>query len=94
MDAPYPPIPGPGDTRLLARGGFYIYLLMSLEVLPQHRTSRHLWDREPLFLITAAYLGGRVAFKHVGIYRLPYLPRTKLPGSGRLVGEEYRLREV
>ena len=84
-DAPYPPLPGPGGSRLVACGGGVV-VLTTLEELPP------LPPRvDPAFLLTAIYKVGRHAFRD--LEAIPYLPRHEFPGSGKLTGEEFRIVE-
>ena len=85
VDAPYPPLPGPGGSRLLACD-FDVVVLTTLE-----RVSERLYEVTPVHLLTAIYKVGRQAFKH--IYAVPHLPVCGFPGSGKLTGEEFRIVE-
>lgn len=84
VDAPYPPLLGPGGSRLVACGGNHAVVLPTLELYEMPRIS-------PPPLITIAYLVGRHGLRGWG--RIPYLPRHEFPGAGRLTGEEFRIVE-
>ena len=85
IDAPYPPLPGPGGSRLLACGNGVV-VLTTLEELPPLPPRA-----DPAFLLTAIYKVGRHAFRD--LEAMPHLPRHRFPGKGKLTGEEFRIME-
>ncbi|MEM1568682.1 MAG: hypothetical protein QXI84_09390 [Thermofilaceae archaeon] len=91
VDAPFPPVPISKDsaerTRLVARGDGEVIALTALKKAPDPT------NHDPSCLLTYLYFARGPLSSRLQDIELPYLPRSSFPGSGRLVGEEFRIAE-
>jgi len=93
VDAPYPPLPEPGGSRLLAQGRGLGWgdIFVTLTTLFVGSVAKVKFT--PPSLLATVYHVGRWGF--ISRYLRPpcCLPRESFPGSGRLVGEVFRIVE-